>query len=286
MTKHRVLVLGASGMAGHMMVRSLRQHKGYEVFGAARRDCPFVTDQLDVSDLTALRDTLVRIKPDYVVNLAGALITQCKNEPESGIWLNSCLPHHLANFGREMDFRLIQLSTDCVFSGKAGQYVEDSLRDGDDNYARSKALGEVVNDYDLTIRTSKIGPELKPDGTGLMDWLFKQEGTITGYSQAYWSGVTTLEIARAVPHFIEQNITGLYHFAPSDKISKYELLKLLAEIWERPLEINAYADYKADKSLISTRTDFEYKVPTYREMLVRLKALMDENLDLYPHYNF
>jgi len=113
--------------------------------------------------------------------------------------------------------KIIQISTDCVFSGKDGGYKEDSFRDGDTIYARTKALGEINNNKDLTIRTSIIGPDINEDGIGLFHWFMKQSGTIYGFRNAYWTGVTTIELAKGIEKFIEYNVTGIYHFVPTEK---------------------------------------------------------------------
>jgi dTDP-4-dehydrorhamnose reductase len=212
------------------------------------------------------------------------LVSQSKNDVPTAIMLNSYLPHFLSNLGNRLEYKLIHISTDCVFSGKDGQYTEESFRDGDDNYARSKALGEVINDKDLTIRTSIIGPELKTDGTGLLDWFFKQNGIINGYTKAYWSGVTTLELAKATAVFLKQDITGLYQLCPQDKISKYELLKLFAKVWAKDLEVLPFDNYTVDKSLVCTRSDFNYPTPEFEKMLLETKEWMEIHPTNYPHY--
>ncbi len=282
--KKRVVILGSQGMAGHIMAEVLDGTGEYDVYGVARQAGKYVDAILDVTDFTALKTYLGKRKPDYVINCVGALVSQSKNDLPMAILLNSYLPNFLSKLGNELDYKLIHISTDCVFSGKDGQYTETSFRDGDDNYARTKALGEVVNDKDLTIRTSIIGPELKTDGTGLLDWFFKQHGTINGYTHAYWSGVTTLELAKATVEFIEQDITGLYQLCPEEKISKYELLKLFAKVWNKEIEVLPFEDYHVDKSLVCTRNDFDYPVPEYEKMLIELKAWMEDHPNEYKHY--
>ena len=200
------------------------------------------------------------------------------------ILINSYLPHFLSDLASRLNFKFIHISTDCVFSGKKGGYTEQSFRDGDDNYARTKALGEVAAKDSVTLRTSIIGPELKSNGTGLMDWFFKQSGEISGYSKAYWSGVTTLELAKVTHAVVQQNIMGLLQICPQEKISKFELLKLFNDIWKRDCTINVNEDYSVDKSLISIRDDFSYSVPDYKEMLGDMESWTAEHSQYYPHY--
>ena len=280
----KIIVLGSQGMAGHIMSEVLETSGDYEIFGIARQEGKYVSKVLDVTNFDALETYLETVKPDYVVNCVGALISQSKDDVCSSIILNSYLPNFLSKVDNQLDYKLIHISTDCVFSGKDGQYTETSFRDGDDNYARTKALGEVVNDKDLTIRTSIIGPEVKTDGTGLLDWFFKQNGTIKGYTHAYWSGVTTLELAKATVEFLKQDISGLYQLCPKDKIAKYDLLKLFNKVWHRGLTVTPFSDYEVDKSLVCTRSDFKYTTPEYEKMLLETKEWMEVHLEQYKHY--
>ncbi len=282
--KQKVVVLGSQGMAGHIMAEVLDETGEYEVYGVARQSGSYVDSVLDVTEVNALEKYLDRVKPDYVINCIGALVSQSRDDVPSAILLNSYLPNFLSQLGNKLEYKLIHISTDCVFSGTDGQYTETSYRDGDDNYARTKALGEVINDKDLTIRTSIIGPEIKTNGTGLLDWFFKQEGTVNGYTQAFWSGVTTLELAKATVEFLKQDITGLYQLCPNDKISKFDLLKLFSKVWGKELEVTPFDNYTVDKSLICTRTDFDYPTIELKKMLIELKEWMDERPSYYLHY--
>jgi len=282
--KKNIVILGSQGMAGHIMAEVLDATNEYEIFGVARQAGKYVNKVLDVTDFKSLEKYLEYVEPTHVVNCIGALVLQSKNDVSTAILLNSYLPNFLSQLGNKLNYQLIHISTDCVFSGKDGGYTEKSYRDGDDNYARTKALGEVVNDKDLTIRTSIIGSEIKSNGTGLLDWFFKQDGTINGYTQAYWSGVTTLELAKATVEFIKQDITGLYQLCPKEKISKYELLKLFAKVWGKNIEVTPFEDYKVDKSLVCTRNDFEYETPKFEQMLGEIKQWMSNHPHIYTHY--
>ncbi len=283
----RVIILGALGMAGHIMAEYLESTGKYEIFGVARsKDSEYATKVLDVRYFNLLEDYIKEIKPDYIINCIGILVSKSNNELTTAIQINSYLPHFLSELGNRLNYKFIHISTDCVFSGKDGQYREDSFRDGDDNYARTKALGEVINDKDLTIRTSIIGPELKTNGTGLLDWFLKQTNDINGYSKAYWSGVTTLELAKQMEALLDQDIKGLYQLCPAEKISKYKLLKLFAKIWDKDMKIGNNSDYEVDKSLVCTREDFIYmnNRPNYHQMLLDLKIWMNLHPRLYRHY--
>lgn len=285
--KKRVVILGALGMAGHIMSQYLDETNEYEVFGVARsKDTKYIKKELDVQNFNDLEKYLEEVKPDFVINCIGILVAKSNSDLAVAIMINSYLPHFLSKVGNKLNYKLVHISTDCVFSGKTGGYKEDSFRDGDDNYARTKALGEVINDKDLTIRTSIIGPELKENGTGLLHWFLNQRGIIGGYTKTFWSGVTTLELAKQTHEMIKQDIKGLFQLSPDDKISKFDLLKLFAKIWNKKIIIEENSKYSVDKSLICTRNDFIYanKRPTYTEMLVECKKWMDKNSKNYMHY--
>lgn len=284
----KVIILGALGMAGHIMAEHLDSLNKYQIFGIARsKDTKYISKILDVRNTESLKAYIEEVKPDFIINCIGILVSKSNNELTTAIQINSYLPHYLSELGKELNYKLIHISTDCVFSGKKGQYKEDSFRDGDDNYARTKALGEVINDKDLTIRTSIIGPELKTNGTGLLDWFLKQKDPIKGYSKAYWSGVTTLELAKQMEAFLDQDIKGLYQLCPDDKISKFDLLKEFANVWNKDIKIGENPNYEVDKSLLCTREDFIYKNarPTFRQMLIEAKEWMDNHSSVYCHYN-
>jgi len=278
--KQKVVVLGVRGMAGHIIAEYLDRCGKYEIYGVARDSGKYVDRQMDVLESEALVSYIEDITPDIVINSIGMLVSQSNEDVVSAIKTNALLPHELASLGNKLGFKLIHLSTDCVFSGRDGGYTEQSPKDGLDNYAKSKALGEVCNKKDLTIRTSIIGPELK-NGTGLLNWFFQQNGEIRGYTHAYWTGVTTLELAKVIDAMIEQKITGLYHLCPKQKISKYDLLHLFKRVWSKDIEIHPFDDYAIDKSLICTRDDFQYEDLAYEKMLHELKQWMDEHQGMY-----
>ena len=272
----KVVVLGGLGMAGHVLVEQLKQEGKFEIHAVARNKGRSITQLLDISDFNALEEYLEKITPDYVVNCVGVLVKGSDDDICNSIALNSYLPNFLAKIGTQLKYKLIHISTDCVFSGNDGEYTESSYRDGDTNYARTKTLGEVINNKDLTIRTSIIGPELKTNGTGLMHWFLNQTDTVNGYSNAFWSGVTTIELGKYILEILESDITGLVHLCPKRKISKLDLLKEIDVIFNKNIGVNAYDDYHCDKSLISTRTDQKFTPLNYHDMIVEAKKWIDQ----------
>lgn len=281
----KVVVLGTLGMAGHIIAEYLDSIGEYEVSGVARRPGRYVNEIIDALDFSLLEAFLTSKSPDVVINCIGLLVSSSANQITNAILINSYLPQFIGELGDKLGFKCIQVSTDCVFSGKDGGYSENSFRDGDDNYARTKALGELFSEKHLTIRTSIIGPELKSDGTGLMGWFFSQNGEVNGYTKAYWSGVTTLELAKEIHRIIQKPVAGLVHVCPDEKVSKYELLRLINEIWARNCHVIPYDAYAIDKSLIRTREDYCYLPSDYRTMLFDLKNWTDSHPDYYLHYN-
>jgi len=207
----RVLVLGATGLIGHQVCLRLIQRSDYQLFHMARQgSLNSETVLLDARDEQRMEKKIVEIKPDVIVNCMGILIAEANSNPEHAIFLNAYIPHRLKAIADQCGAKLVHISTDCVFSGKKGSYREDDIRDADDIYGRTKALGEIIDAPHLTLRTSVVGPEIK-DGEELFHWFMSQQGSIQGYTKALWSGVTTLELAKAVEWAIEADITGLYH---------------------------------------------------------------------------
>ena len=273
-------------MAGHMIAHYLEANQNLEVWRLSRKNIRHQRFlELDITDIKRLEKALSSERFDVVINCVGLLNSFAEKNPDTAIWINSFFPHYLSILGNKISFKVIHLSTDCVFSGKGGGYEEDSAHDGVGFYARSKSLGEVINKKDLTFRTSIIGPELKEDGIGLFHWFMKQNTQVKGYSKVYWSGVTTLELAKAIEAALFQDLTGLHHLVNNDKISKYELLNLFNRYFRKDrIEILPEKAYVSDKSMICTRNTFDYRVPTYSQMIEELKEYMNKNSTIYNQY--
>lgn len=279
----KVLVIGIKGMAGHIIFRYLKKLKIYGMYGIARNiEESADIFNIDVSDTNLLKDLLDREKFDTVINCIGILNKDAEDHPAKAIWFNSYFPHFLEEITRETTTKVIHISTDCVFNGKKGSYSETDLKDGEGFYAQSKALGELENKKDLTIRTSIIGPDLNKNGIGLFNWFMAQDGEINGYSSAIWSGVTTLELAKAIAYILENPIEGLVHLTNGVPINKFELTSLFKEVFEKDeINIKPYDGKKVDKSFQKSKRFF-YEVPTYRDMTVDMKKWINsENIYAY-----
>ena len=230
----KVVIIGSKGMAGHILYNYFRENTAFDVVDIARGvDFHTPAYQLDVTDFKDLEQIFKTEKPDVVINCIGVLNKDAEDHPDKAVLLNSYFPHFLARSGNENEFKVIHISTDCVFNGKKGGYTELSEKDGVGFYAETKSLGEVNYGKHLTLRTSIIGPELKCNGIGLFHWFMQQHGTIKGYRQAYWTGVTTLELTKAIIAAINQNIFGLHNLVNEEKINKYDLTTLFKQVFEK-----------------------------------------------------
>lgn len=283
-----ILVLGSSGMAGHVMARFLRETGGLDVVDVGPRRAIFPDSLLvDLENPDLVRKLVNDVKPSAIVNCTGVLVKASEGNKREAAWFNAYLPHLLSECCARAGCRLVHLSTDCVFSGKSGPYTEASYRDGDAFYDRSKALGEVVNDRDLTIRTSIIGPELRSAGTGLFDWAMRQGDEVRGFRRALWSGVTTLELSKFVLHCLQVSpgLSGLVHYSVPGGISKYDLLVAISETFRRGLRITPVDEPVLDKRLICTRGDLGMSPASYRRQLAELRDWMSTRSDAYAKYS-
>ena len=280
----KVLVLGSTGMLGHMVYHFLDSTNKYDLYNLSfRNKLNSKTIIEDVSDQQNLSNLINDISPDVIINCIGILIKGSNENLKKAIYINAYFPHWLKDICEEIDCKLIHVSTDCVFSGKNGGNDENSIKDAIDDYGKTKSLGEFDSFNHLCIRTSIIGPELKQNGEGLMHWLFNQKGTINGFKNVFWSGVTTLELAKAIHFSIENNISGLWNVTNGEAISKYELLKKIIKTFSiNKLKLESNTDKISDKSLKSIR-GIDYKVPSYQIMLEDLADYYRENQKLYNY---
>lgn len=286
----KILILGATGMAGHMIYYYLLSLNKYELYTTCYRN-KLIEDSiiLDVYNTDGIKLALRHFDPDYVINCVGILINGTKRSPENAIYINAYFPHLLVRLINEQNplSRLIHISTDCVFSGSKGSYADNDIKDALDIYGMTKNLGEIIDGKNLTIRTSIIGPELKENGEGLMHWIFQQrdKDTINGYEKSIWGGVTTLELAKAIEQFIGHWNAGLYQLGNGIKISKYELLELITKQFGLNISVHKVDGIITDKSILPSKSEkFCYCVPSYKEMIDELHQFMCEHQSLYKNY--
>lgn len=254
----RVLILGATGMLGHKLWFSLSEN--HEVIGTFRENdlgllafCDNsrkLIGNIDVWDQLSVKSIIQNIKPDAVINCIG-IIKQLDTAKEykTSIYINSLLPHLLAQWCGDAEARLIHISTDCVFKGDKGNYLETDESDAADLYGKSKYLGEVSYKHAITIRTSIIGHELATHKS-LIDWFLTASGTLKGFKKAIYSGFSTNTFAEIIDRYILLNsdLFGLYHVS-SDPINKYDLLELVNQTYKKNADIKIDTDFFMERSL-------------------------------------
>lgn len=284
--KARILVLGSTGLIGHQIYNYLYKHSDYELHDISyRKKLQKNTILLDARNEGRLVQEITKIRPKYIINCIGVLINGSNKNPENAIFLNAYMPHRLVRLADDIGAKLIHISTDCVFSGNKGApYIETDEKDGRGIYAKTKGLGEIVSDDHLTVRTSVVGPELRDNGEELFHWFMGQTGCINGFSTAIWSGVTTIELAKAVWWLIDNNVTGLYHITNNSSISKYDLLKLFQKHTKKKIKIKSTDRNNLDKSFIDTRKLLTYSIPSYDQMISDMVNLVVSNKSLYSQY--
>ena len=258
----KVLVLGASGMLGNAMLQVLAEYSGWDVFGTVRSDSikesfPLhmankLISGVDVNNTEVLSDCIKSLSPDVVINCVG--VTKHlpnADDPLVTIPINALLPHQLAKICAETGSRVVHISTDCVFSGLKGNYNEQDKVDATDLYGLSKYLGELHSENCITLRTSIIGHELTTR-YGLLEWFLSQKGSCKGFTHAIFSGLPTVILAQIVHDIVipRPDLKGLYHVA-AKPISKYDLLKIIATVYKKNIEIIPDDNLVIDRSLNS-----------------------------------
>lgn len=280
----KILILGSTGMLGHVAYLFLKENTDYKIYDLAYRTA--FSDQTlicDASDFEKLEVHLNEVKPDYIVNCIGILIQGAISNPLNAIKINALFPHQLKHWADQNQAKLIHISTDCVFNGSAGSYSETSPTDAHDIYGKSKALGEINLPSHLTIRTSIIGPELKTKGAGLLHWFFSQKNTVDGYTKALWSGVTTLALSKAILYALENNIGGIWNLTNGKPISKFDLLLMAKDTFGlKQVQLKPTEGKAVNKTLISMRK-IDFKVPPYETMLKNLNTYYQNHKNLYPY---
>ncbi len=285
----RILILGGDGMLGHQLFKQFKNN--HDVRVTLRQDLAvykkfmlFSTENtypgIDVIKIDKLAKVLTDFHPDAVVNAIG-IVKQLPEASESipSIEINALFPHRLALLCKDISARMIHLSTDCVFSGKKGNYKESDTSDPDDLYGRTKFLGEVTGKNCLTLRTSMIGLELSRK-KNLLEWFLAQNKSVHGYNKFIFSGFTTIELSRIIENMILNfpEANGIYHVS-SGPISKFDLLYLIKEGLKLSIEIIPDESFACDRSLdsIKFRQEFNYNPPSWEEMIDELCKDIGDN---------
>lgn len=286
MKQTKVLILGGTGMLGHVLFRALSKKPELGIHATAR-SLEGIEDRfpeelrrnirtgVDANNFDEVVRALAAIQPDVVVNCIG-LIKQLPmaSDPLSSITVNAQLPHRITLVCRAAKARMIHISTDCVFDGKKGNYTEKDPTNADDLYGQTKMLGEVSYPHSLTLRTSIIGHELKAR-LGLVEWFLSQTGPVRGFTKAIYSGFPTIEIARIISDFVLPNpdLHGIYNVSAAP-ISKYDLLQLVARRYEKRVAIEPFDGFVLDRSLNSAafRARTGYVPPSWEKLIEEMHA--------------
>lgn len=276
-----IIVLGCTGMLGSTIIKYLDLYSKHNIFGLCRKKSnklklnnTKIIDGIDLDDLDGLKNVIFKLNPDFIINCIGVI-----KQKKSGIFnsdmvkINSLFPHILNEYCIVNKTFLIHFSTDCVYSGKKGNYTEQDIPDPIDLYGKSKLAGEPSSNYCLVFRTSIIGHELKTNKS-LINWFLAQNKSILGYTKAFFSGLPTVliaEVVTSVLNKINTNNTGLYNLS-SNKISKYDLLTKVSEIYGHKIQINPSDDLIIDRSLNSVKFQkkFSYKILDWDSQLLKM----------------
>mgnify|MGYP001480187456 FL=1 len=277
----KLLILGSDGMLGHV-VKIYFEEKGYDVVCTTRKDDKSELYFNITNSVGEIERIIKRVKPDVVINCIGILNKVADEHKALAILINSYLPHYLDEISVENNFKLIHVSTDCVFDGKTGNYDEMSIPNETSMYGRTKALGEVINDRSVTLRTSIVGPDINENGVGLFKWFMEQEGEVGGYDRVLWTGITTIWFARCMEMAIENNLTGLHHCVNNDVISKYDLLVLFKKYFNKDIVINHNPDVESKKTLVRTDKSFDFGIPSYEDMIKDMREWVLNHKEVYP----
>ncbi len=281
--KLRVLILGVTGMLGSTLFRFFSESEDYITYGTVRnrKKLDLVLDitnkniisGVDALDMDSIINAFNVAKLDIVINCIGIIkqLDAAKDHLIS-ISINSLFPHKLANICAATNSRLIHISTDCVFDGKKGSYKDNDPSDADDLYGKTKYLGELKYDHCVTIRTSIIGHEISTK-LGLVEWFLSLDDKVNGFNKAIFSGFPTIEIANIIHQFIipNEHISGIYNVS-SNKISKYNLLRLIADRYGKKIEIEIDNKVEIDRSLDSNKFQeiTGYKPPEWKELVDKM----------------
>ena len=276
----KILILGVTGMLGHQLANKLKGK--FAVYGTIRGDqIPFnegglfegitIVPHISAYDFTSVQVMLKKVNPDIVINCIGIIKQlEAAKDPVETITINALVPHQLAKFCINNNIRLFQMSTDCVFSGNKGNYTEEDISDAVDLYGKTKALGEVTGKGITTLRTSIIGHELR-EKKSLIEWILSQKGrTIEGYKRALYTGVTTNTLAYIIEKLIVEfpDFSGLWHVS-SEAISKYDLVKLVNQIYHLQIDVKPNELFICDRRLNGQAfLDFtNIKIPDWKSMI-------------------
>ena len=282
----KVLVLGSNGMLGHVVALYFMK-KGHQVDGIARNNNPFIPTLLcDLKNTDRLSEILQSGKYDYVINCAALLVGDSEKSKKDSIFINGYLPNFIVDLMKDMDTGLVQISTDSVFSGESKVYYTDKDRkDCLRFYDMTKAIGEIDDTKNITVRASVIGLESRNSQKSLLNWFLHQEDSVDGYDDVIWSGVTNIQYAENLEQILQSNKRGVFHLSNNHGISKGDLLRLLNQnLKKNKVEVRSNRNIKMSRILIGSEELINYKVPSYETMVLDIKDWIKDNREYYDYF--
>lgn len=279
-----VLLIGSQGMVGSVISAYFREH-GHNVSNyddSPTNDIHYIAGSIhDTEKLTKL---ISEHEYDTVINCTAVINQDAENDKADAAYTNAYFPHFLEKITKSTPTVVVHRSTDCIFSGKRGKYGITDIPDATSFYARTKAVGELVNEKDITIRTSLIGPECDINGTGLFNWFMSQHGKINGFANAIWTGLTTIEFARVIEQLLLTRAHGLFQCVPANAISKYKLLCLFDKYFPGDRTVVRIENDLVDKSLIQSVGETNIQIPGYEEMISEMAIWIKAHGNTYKNY--
>ncbi len=269
-----LLVLGSTGMVGHIVALFL-QEQGHAVIGV---------EQNNLHNIEELRKLIIDFDFDAIINCTAIINQFAEIDKDEAVFVNSYIPHFIEKLTEGKRTIVVHRSTDCIFSGNKGKYDLNDIPDADSFYARTKAIGEIINDKDITIRTSLIGPEQDENGISLLNWFLKQNGDVNGFANAIWTGLTTVEFAKEIELLLIKKAHGLFHTVPNYGIGKYDLLCLFEKYMPNNRNIIRIDNKSVDKSLIQRMGNYGIDVPSYEVQIAEMVNWIKKHQSIYPDY--
>lgn len=264
----KLLILGSDNMVGHVVTAFFKEC-GNDISEYGENDSI-------ITDLDLLSKIIREGQFDAIINCTAIINQYAQADKISALKINSLLPVFLEAVTKGTKTVVVHRSTDCIFSGEKGQYVLTDLPDAKSFYARTKALGELINDKDITIRTSLVGPEEDESGEGLFNWFYNQQGDVNGFANSIWTGLTTIEFAKEIEWLLLNKKHGLFQLVPDYAIGKYDLLMLFEKYYPGNRNIIRIDNRKVDKSLVQESCE-GLIIPDYDSMIAEMREWTDKH---------
>lgn len=279
-----IFVIDSAGVVGHAVALYFQQ-QGHQVTGYSEKPFDLVnTVSGSLMDAERIGREVQQGDYDAVIYCAAIVNEAAEADKAGALFINAYLPHFLEKLTEGTKTVVVHRSTDCIFSGEKGGYTLQDLPDAKSFYARTKVLGELVNQKDITIRTSLVGPDYNKSGSSLFNWFYNQQGEVNGFANAIWTGLTTIEFARQIEHLLQIKAHGLFQLVPDSAISKYELLRLFEKYFPGNRKINRVESRQVDKSLLPENNGCDVTVPGYEAMVKDMAQWIVDHKTLYTNY--